>query len=142
MGRDYRQQATRAANLLKVTKALQECPKPVSEICAETGVSETTVSRLCKELRDSGGAYIAMYEQNRSTWAAVWSLVIGTDAKMPRRQTKRECREYVRQWKARQEIRRTSIDSFNCLRDYRGFLEKWACPDLGKLPMTPYKRPE
>ena len=30
MGRDYRQQATRAANLLKVTKALQECPKSVS----------------------------------------------------------------------------------------------------------------
>ena len=104
---------TRAANLLKVTKALQECPKSVSEICTETGVSGTTVSRLCKELRDSGGAYIAMYEQNRSTWAAVWSLGIGTDAKMPRRQTKQERREYVRQWKARQEIRRTSIDRFD-----------------------------
>lgn len=142
MGRDYRQQATRAANLLKVTKALQECPKSVSEICTETGVSGTTVSRLCKELRDSGGAYIAMYEQNRSTWAAVWSLGIGTDAKMPRRQTKRERREYVRQWKARQEIRRTSIDRFDPLRDYRGFLEQWACPDLSALPRSIYLSPQ
>ena len=141
MGRDYRQQATRAANLLKVTKALQECPKSVSEICTETGVSGTTVSRLCRNFATLAALYIAMYEQNRSTWAAVWSLGLARMQRCRAGKQKQERREYVRQWKARQEIRRTSIDRFDPLRDYR-FVKQWACPDLSALPRSIYLSPQ
>ena len=135
MGRDYRQQQTRAANLLKVTKALQECPKSVSEICTETGVSGTTVSRLCKELRDSGGAYIAMYEQNRSDLGGRVVARNWHGCKDAAPANKTGTPGTSASGRQGRKSGRTSIDRFDPLRDYRGFLKSGPaqtfrhCPD-------------
>ena len=141
MKRDYYQQAKRSANTAKVVRSLQERPKTLTEVCDETGISNTTVSNICKEFRDLGNAHILRYEQRRSTWVPVWSLGPGTDAQFPRGQPPKERREYVRQLKARQEIKAQERRKFDHRRDYRGEIERWACPDLGKLPMVPFARP-